>query len=120
MCVCLSVCPAFTAYISLTFGWILIKFGENVGTLVRMIVLKFHKNRFSFDVIMTSFFYYFFKGTNSSDREATLLKGKQLCSKRKKNSVQRDENYAAPDFDTSDSDLLVLLYYLYIKCERNK
>ena len=54
-------------------------------------------------------------------REANLLKEKQLCSeeatllKEKKNSVQRDENYAEPDCDTSDSDLLVLLYYLYIK-----
>ena len=40
--VCVSVCPAFTAYISLTMGRILIKFDENVGTLVRLIVLKFH------------------------------------------------------------------------------
>ena len=112
---CLSVCPAFTAYISLTLDRILIKLGENVRTLVRMIVLKFHKNRFSVDVIMTSFLFSFFKGSNSSEKEATLLQGKQLCSKRKKNSVQRDENYAAPDCDTSDSDLLVLLYYLYIK-----
>ena len=32
--VCLSVCPAFTAYISLTMGRILIKLGENVGILV--------------------------------------------------------------------------------------
>ena len=41
VCVCLSVCPAFTAYISLTMGRILIKLGENVGTLIRLIVLKF-------------------------------------------------------------------------------
>ena len=39
--VCVSVCPAFTAYISVTMGWILIKLGGNVGTLVRLIVLKF-------------------------------------------------------------------------------
>ena len=37
----MSVCPAFTAYISVTMGWILIKLGENVGTLVQLIVLKF-------------------------------------------------------------------------------
>ena len=37
----LSVCPAFTAYISVTMGWILIKLGENVGTSVQLIVLKF-------------------------------------------------------------------------------
>ena len=41
--VCLCFCPAFTAYISVTMGWILIKLGENVGTYiqVRLIVLKF-------------------------------------------------------------------------------
>ena len=31
---CVSVCPAFTAYISLTMGQILIKLGENVGTSI--------------------------------------------------------------------------------------
>ena len=46
VCVCVSVCHTFTAYISLTMGRILIKIGENVGTLLRLIVLKFHKNRF--------------------------------------------------------------------------
>ena len=33
--------PAFKAYISLTMGWILIKLSENVGILVRLIVLNF-------------------------------------------------------------------------------
>ena len=32
VCVCLSVCPAFTAYISITMGWNLIKLGGIVGT----------------------------------------------------------------------------------------
>ena len=41
LCVCLPVCPAFTAYISVTIGWILIKLGEKFGTLVQLIVLKF-------------------------------------------------------------------------------
>ena len=41
MCVCVSVCPAITAYISLTMGRILIKLSENVGTSVQLIVLKF-------------------------------------------------------------------------------
>ena len=41
LCVYLCVCPAFTAYISVTMDRILIKFGENVGTSVRLIVLKF-------------------------------------------------------------------------------
>ena len=40
--VCVSVCPTFTAYVSLTLGRILIRLGENVGTLVRLIVSKFH------------------------------------------------------------------------------
>ena len=53
--VCLSVCPAFTAFNLLTICWSLIKLGENVGTLFRLIVLKFHKSRFSVYVIMTSF-----------------------------------------------------------------
>ena len=48
--VCVCVCPAFTAYISLSMGQILIKIGENVGTSVRLIVLKFHKNL----LVMTS------------------------------------------------------------------
>ena len=48
VCVCLCVCPAFTAYILVTMGRILIKLAENVGTSVRLIVLKFHKNRHSY------------------------------------------------------------------------
>ena len=48
-----------------------------------------------FDVIMTSFL--FFKKLFL--REATLLKGIQLCAK--------GNNYAAPDCDTCDSDICV-------------
>ena len=55
VCVCVCECPAFTTYSSLTMGRILIKHGENVGTLVRLVVSKFHKNQFSVDVIMMSF-----------------------------------------------------------------
>ena len=33
LCVCLSVCPAFTAYISLTMDQIFIKLSENVGPI---------------------------------------------------------------------------------------
>ena len=81
----LCVCPAFTADISLTMGRILVKLGENVGSLVRLIVYKFHKNWFSFDLIMTSsLFLRFFL------REATLLKEKQLCSKLS-NSARREK-----------------------------
>ena len=35
--------PLLRLIISLTMGWILIKHGENVGTSVRLIVLKFNK-----------------------------------------------------------------------------
>ena len=84
VCVCLSVCPAFTAYTSLPIGWILVKLRENVETLIRLIVIKFHKNRVSFDVIMTSLlsFKIYHKGSNSAQSEKTLLKGKQLCCAR--------------------------------------
>ena len=74
---------------------ILIKLGENVRTLIRLIVLQFHKNRCSDDVIMTSFLYFF----HLFLREETLFKGKQLRAK--------GNNYAAPDCDTSDNDHLV-------------
>ena len=50
--VCLAVCPAFTAYISLSMGQILMKLGGSVETLIRFILSKFHKNRFSNDAIM--------------------------------------------------------------------
>ena len=49
--ICMSVSPTFMAYISLTMGRIVIKLGENVGTSVQLIVIQFHKNRFSVDVI---------------------------------------------------------------------
>ena len=95
MCVCLSVCVS--VFLFRFYGLYLVYYGselgENVGTSVRLIVLNFHKNRFGFDVIMTSF--PFLKLFLS---EATLLKGKQLCAK--------GNNYDAPDCDTSDSDLV--------------
>ena len=58
-------------------GRILIKLGENDKTLVRLIVLEFHKNRFNVDVVMASFLFFKF------------ILGKQLCSKGN-NSVQRE------------------------------
>ena len=57
--VCVSVCPALMAYISVTSSRILIKLGGNVGTQVRLIVLKFHFNRFSDDAC------HYAKGENS-------------------------------------------------------
>ena len=38
--VCLSVCPAFTVYISVTVGRILMKLGGNVGTEVSIDCIK--------------------------------------------------------------------------------
>ena len=67
----------FTAYISLAVGRILIKLGENVGTSVRLIALKFYKNRFCVDVSMTSFFFFL----KLFLRKATLLKEQQLWTK---------------------------------------
>ena len=47
--VCVCVCLAFMSYILLTMGRILFKLGEYVGTVVYLIVLKFHKKQFSLD-----------------------------------------------------------------------
>ena len=56
LCVCLCVCLSrfYGLYLG-NYGWIWIK--RNVGTLVGLIVFKFHKIRFSVDVIMTSFLF---------------------------------------------------------------
>ena len=107
LCVCVCVCPAFTAYISLTMGRILIKLGENVGTLVRLIVLKFehsatkgnttHKGKFfiaflcvskQFETIETHFF--FLKILSILQQSETII--------------------PALDCDSSDSDLVIKLW----------
>ena len=82
-------------------GQILIKLGENVGTLGRLIVVKFHKNRFSFDIVMMSFLFFkvISKGRDSAQRE-------KLCAK--------GNDYTAPDCDTSNSDLLVCIFLQWI------
>ena len=59
--------------------------------------IKFHKNRLSVDVIMTSFL---FSKVISKGSYSAQSQGKKLCAKGNK--------YAAPDCDTSDSYLLVL------------
>ena len=51
----LLVCPAVKACILVTIGWILMKLGESVGTSVRLIVSKFHKNRVIDDIIIMSY-----------------------------------------------------------------
>ena len=74
-------------------GRILIKLGENVGTLVRLIVLKFEHSAVRgkpfrlcvselFESIETHFFFNF------------------------EHSAAKGNNYAAPDCDSSDSDLI--------------
>ena len=77
--ICVSVCPAFTTYISLTMGQILIKLGENVLTLVQLIVSNFHRNQISFYVIMTSFLF-----------SKVISKGSYSAQSKGKNSVQRE------------------------------
>ena len=52
VCVCVSV-PLLWLTSRLLLGRISIKLGENIRTLVQLIILKFHKNQFSVDVIMT-------------------------------------------------------------------
>ena len=44
-----------TFIISVTIGWVLIKFDGSVGRLIQLTVLKFHENRLNNEVIMTSF-----------------------------------------------------------------
>ena len=78
--VCLSVCPAFKAYISLNIGRILIKLGENVGALIWLIVFKFHKDLISFDVIMTSFLL----------KKKVISKGSYSAQSQGENSVWRE------------------------------
>ena len=56
-CVCLS---HFTANISLTMGRILIKLGKHVGTLVRLIVLKFEHSAAREKPLMRGNFFFFF------------------------------------------------------------
>ena len=41
-----SVCPGFTADISVTMGRILMKLGAYVGTKVQLNVLKFHNDHY--------------------------------------------------------------------------
>ena len=102
VCVCLSVCLAFTVFISLTTGRNLIKLCENAGTLIRLIVLKFYKNRLCVDVIMTLFLFFkiFSKGSITAQS-----KGIQLCAK--------GNNYAAPDTVTLVT--AIFLYHLDIQ-----
>ena len=77
----LSVCPVFMAYISATKSQILMKLDGNVKTQVRLIVLKFHKNWFSFDVhydVINDDFMPFCKGTEFCGIGKNNFKAKAL------------------------------------------
>ena len=89
--VSLSVCPAFTAYISVTLGRILIKLGGTVGTLVRLIVLKFEHSAAKGKTLIRGKIYlnfYAFQSISSRLRHTLFLK-----ISRGNNSVQRGKNY---------------------------
>ena len=118
VCVCLSVCPA-TAYIPITMGQILIKHGENDGSLVRLIVLRFlcamrkvHNG--------SNFFHFYVLQSISSRLRHTFFPRIFVSAKRAQTKRARCEReYAAPECDTSDIDLLVIFIFLplHIKCE---
>ena len=80
-------------------GWISIKLVVNVGTSIQLIVSKFHKNRSSFDVIMTSFLF-----------PKVISKGSYSAQSQTKKLYAKGNNYDAQECDTSDSDLLVGLF----------
>ena len=76
------------------------KLGGNVGTKVRLVVLKFHTNRFNDDVIMTSVLRFF------------LLQRDRILSQREMIIM------LSPDCDTSDSDLVNRpSYAIYGSCQ---
>ena len=57
---CVSLSVSLSRFYSLYLIYYvsdLIKFDENVGTSVRLILSKFHKTRFSVDIIMSSFLF---------------------------------------------------------------
>ena len=49
--------PAFQAYISVIGGRIMMRLGRNVGILTVLIVLTFHKDRFSDNILYVFFFF---------------------------------------------------------------
>ena len=120
VCVCLSVCPAFTAYISFTMSCILIKLGENVLTSVQLIVsnfscatplwlcaywvkgLNFFLHFYAFQRILSRS-RHTFCFENFRDPEAQNARVKQ---------ARCECEYATPDCDISNSDLLVIIKIL--------
>ena len=89
VCVCLSVCLCLYVCLSipllrLTTRLLWVGIDQTwwkCWNLSQIDCIKLHKNRFSFDVIRTSFLFFLviYKGSNSALRYTTLCKGKQLC-----------------------------------------
>ena len=50
---CACVCPTFMVYILLTMDRTLIKFGENVGTLVQLFLVQLYKNFIKIGLVLT-------------------------------------------------------------------
>ena len=93
-------------------GRIFIKIDENVETLVRLIVLKFHKNR----IISKGSYSVQSQGNNSAQRETIMLRqthpdlwaiGDPIDFLQGRSVHDGPEVLNAADCDTSDSDLLV-------------
>ena len=89
LCVCMCLCVCLSRFYGLYLGYYGSDFNQTwymVKTLEdRCIVLKFHRNRFSVDVIMTSFLFFKLlrKGSYSAQSQRKkLCKGKQLCCAR--------------------------------------
>ena len=77
--ICMFVCPAFTVSVLITMGQIFMKLRENVGTQIRLFVIKFHNNRFIDDVnndVIPDFFLLFF-----------FAKGQKFAAKRNHNYI---------------------------------
>ena len=123
VCLCVGrfVCPALqllSRLLWISFWLNLVKMLELWSEWMNFILLKFHKNRFSVDAIMTSFLFckMYFKGNNSFQRETTLCKGKQLCYARLLHKRQRSCNVSliyssqpVPRCDWFMSDLGLML-----------
>ena len=81
----MSVC-VFVPILQLISRLLWVGFGENVGTLVKLIVSKFHTNRISFlrDCDVISIFKKLFqrKTTLLKAKEKDSVQGKQFCCAR--------------------------------------
>ena len=110
--VCVCVCPAFTACIKVTMGWILMKLGRNDETQIRLIVYNFIK----IDTVMTTLWCHidFF----------VILQRDRILSQREMisfglNGAFKIEIYFRTDKNTqTDSDILLLYMIRDLSSER--